>query len=83
MKYVRFDGETPCQGTYYEEYLAFEDDTPIEFIKMSSMNYALENAKKFSHLRSKNVTRNEWTQACISLGSYSFVSEEEFNEAVN
>ena len=83
MQYVRFNGSTPHLGTNYEDYLVFEDDAPIELIANSSINYALENAKKFSHFRPAEMARADWTEACLSLATWCFVSKEEFDEAID
>jgi hypothetical protein len=85
MKYVRFTGGLSIVGGFYEDYLAFEDDTPIAEIKKHSLNYAIENAKKYDHEARKamNITKEEYLALCISFSDWQIVSEEEFIKSLS
>ena len=84
MLYIRFYGYIPFTGSMYEDFLAFDEDTPIEFIDKQAKELALEIAKRFSYIRHElGLTKPEFSQQCINQCHWQTITKEEFNNAIS
>lgn len=89
MTFVKFTGATPYRETSYEDYLVFFEDEDNEFnIVRESVNFAIENAQRYSHLidfsidDDKNFIYLDYIQKCIDNASWTRITEDEFNLAI-
>lgn len=92
MKYVKFSGATPYLGTDFEDYLAFDDDVPEQELDKILKEYAIENAQIYIRffeeildeptMEEYNNAHQDYLSNCIDLSSWKFISELEFDVAL-
>ena len=92
MKYVKFSGATPHLGTDFEDYLVFDDDIEEEELDNVLKDYAIENAQNYVRffedtldeptMEEYNDAYQDYLSNCIDLSSWKFVSELEFDIAL-
>lgn len=93
MVYVKFKGQTPYPNTSYAFALAFEATVTEAELKAQSKEFAIENATRYSSCfdRDEEIQNIEddweygeayqdYVSACIDYGSWSFITEEKFNQ---
>ena len=93
MKFVEFTGKTPFENTSFKEYLAFEDDITDVELNAHCVQFSIEYANCYRSLirdklaelsdEEKFIYRSEYIQSCIDLGSWRFITEDEWNKVLD